>query len=307
MSIFIIDREAYFKWHQDQDFQTYYQIENITDTLILSIQFNPPVTQSMYILYIPSEDSSFHRELRITYTFFHSNYGFFFLSAILLFSVGDVSQSIPFFVLSIIKLLQGFNKRKAVIWQKLLILIDIFFINWIIHIVGELIYLNYYELRIITNFLSILFLFYVYYDIYTFMTLRHKKELYLKELSIVDRLRKKESMLHDTISNSISNTQKISSTKNTFSLVIEERIDIFLKKAKKKLPLWLKISEKREVLNEIEEEIREHVQEFEESNKRTEENLNQLFSEFEIYISNEKWPWDVETTPKIYISKELWS
>jgi len=84
LSIFIIDREAFFKWHQDQDFQTYYQIENITDTLILSIQFNPPVTQSMYIIYIPSEDSSFHRELRITYTFFHSNYGFFFLSIALI-------------------------------------------------------------------------------------------------------------------------------------------------------------------------------------------------------------------------------
>ena len=79
LSILIIDREAYFKWLWDEDFQSYYQIENITDTLILSIQFNPPIAQSMYILYIPTEDSSFHRELRINYTFFHSNYGFFFL------------------------------------------------------------------------------------------------------------------------------------------------------------------------------------------------------------------------------------
>ncbi len=84
LSLFILDREAYFKWTLDRDFQTYYQIENITDTLILSIQFNPPITQSMYIIYIPSEDSSFHRELRINYTFFHSNYGFFFLSIALI-------------------------------------------------------------------------------------------------------------------------------------------------------------------------------------------------------------------------------
>ena len=84
LSILILDREGIFKWPQDRDFQTYYQIENITDTLILSIQFNPPITQSMYILYIPSEDSSYHRELRITYTFFHSNYGFFFLSIALI-------------------------------------------------------------------------------------------------------------------------------------------------------------------------------------------------------------------------------
>ena len=79
LSLFITDMEAYFEWHQGRDFQSYYQIENITDTLILSIPLNPPITQSMYILYIPSEDSDFHRELRINYTFFHSNYGFFFL------------------------------------------------------------------------------------------------------------------------------------------------------------------------------------------------------------------------------------
>jgi len=230
----------------------------------------------------------------------------FLFSAIYLLLGGYFYRPIPFFVLSAIRLLQGFVKRKSVIWQKLLILIDLFLIGWIIHIVGVLIYLNYYELRIITNFLSVLFLFYVYYDIYTFVTLRHKKELYLKESSIIDRLHKKESMFRDIKSNNIPNTQIISSKKNTFSLVIEEKIGALLKKTKKKLPLWLKISEKREVLNEIEEEIRENLLEFEESNKLSEENLNQLFSEFEIYISNEKWPWYLETTPKIYISKEVW-
>jgi len=230
----------------------------------------------------------------------------FLSSAIYLLLGGYFSQSIPFFVLSAIRLLQGFIKRKSVIWQKLLILIDLFFIAGIIYIVGELIYLNYYELRIITNFLSVLFLFYVYYDIYTFVTLRLKKELYLKESSIVDRLHKKESMFRDIKSNNIPNTQIISDKKNTFSLVIEEKIEVLLKKAKKKLPLWLKISEKLEVINEIEEEIRENLLELEESNELTEENLSQLFSEFEIYISNEKWPWYLETTPKIYISKEVW-
>lgn len=230
----------------------------------------------------------------------------FLFSAIFLFLGGYFSQSIPFFVLSIVKLLQGFIKRKLVIWQKILILMDIFYIGGIVQIIWELIHLNFYELRIISNFISILSLFYVFYDIYTFYTLRHKKELYLKELNIIDRLHKKESMFRDIKSNNIPNTQIISSKKNTFSLVIEEKIEVLLKKAKKKLPLWLKISEKREVINEIEEEIRENVLEFEESNKLTEENVNQLFSEFEIYISNEKWPWDVETTPKIYISKEVW-
>lgn len=230
----------------------------------------------------------------------------FLFSAIYLFSVGNVSQAIPFFVLSIIKLLQGFIKRKSVIWQKLLILIDMFFIGGIIQILWELIHLNFYELRIISNYISILSLFYVYYGIYSFITLRHKKELYLKELSIIDRLRKKESVLRDIKSNNIPNTQKISGKKITFSLELEEKIEIFLKKAKKKLPLWLKISEKHEFINNIEEEIREAILEFEESNKLTKENLKELFSEFEINISKEDWPWYLETTPRIYISKEVW-
>ena len=38
----------------------------------------------IYIINIPSEDSIFHRELRINYTFFHSDYGFFFLSIALI-------------------------------------------------------------------------------------------------------------------------------------------------------------------------------------------------------------------------------
>ena len=83
-------------------------------------------------------------------------------------------------------------------------------------------------------------------------------------------------------------------------------IEVFLKKAKKKLPLWLKISEKCEFINDIEEEIREDIIEFEESNKLTEENLKELFSEFEIYISKEACPWYLETTPRLYISKEVW-
>jgi len=84
ISLFILDSEALSKWYQDQDFQAYYQIGNITDTLILSIQFNPPITQYMNILYYSSEESSFQRELRINYTFFHSNYGFFFLGIALI-------------------------------------------------------------------------------------------------------------------------------------------------------------------------------------------------------------------------------
>ena len=87
LSLFITDREAYFNWNQGRDFQSYYQIGNITDTLTISIQFNPPITQTMYILYIPSEDSDFHRELRINYTFFHSNYGFFFLGIAIIVAI----------------------------------------------------------------------------------------------------------------------------------------------------------------------------------------------------------------------------
>ncbi len=85
LSLVVLDRDTYFAWiFEDQDIQSYYQIGNITDTLTFTIPFNPPITQSMYILYFPSEDSSFHRELKISYTFFHTNYGFFFLGIALI-------------------------------------------------------------------------------------------------------------------------------------------------------------------------------------------------------------------------------
>jgi len=84
LSLFIFDQEEAYKWYQDQDFQAYYHKGNITDKLILSIQFNPPITQNIYILYLASEESNYSRELIINYTIFYSNYGFFFLSIALI-------------------------------------------------------------------------------------------------------------------------------------------------------------------------------------------------------------------------------
>ena len=85
LSLMVLDHDAYKTWRfEDQDIQSYYQIGNITDTLILTIPFTSPITNYMHILYIPSENSEFRRELKISYIFFHTNYGFFFLGIALI-------------------------------------------------------------------------------------------------------------------------------------------------------------------------------------------------------------------------------
>ena len=85
LSLMVLDHDAYNTWRfEDQEIQSYYQIGNITDTLILTIPFTSPITHYMHILYIPSEYSEFRRELKISYTFFHTNYGFFFLGIALI-------------------------------------------------------------------------------------------------------------------------------------------------------------------------------------------------------------------------------
>ncbi len=227
----------------------------------------------------------------------------FLFSALSIFLVRFSIFTILFVVLSITKFLRGFYSRKSVNWQKLLIVIDIFLIS-VVFLDLLLLRSDYYYH--IQNFLIICLFFYIYYEILTFTTFRDRKDLYLKELSIVDRLRKKESLIGDLKSNIIPNTQKFSDSNNAFGLELEEKIRTFLKKARRKLPLWLKMSKKGEIIHNLDDEIRENIQEFEATKTLTEENLNQLISEFEIYISTEVWPWYVKTTPRIYISKEVW-
>ncbi|MBY8983528.1 MAG: hypothetical protein KGD65_00515 [Candidatus Lokiarchaeota archaeon] len=230
---------------------------------------------------------------------------FFLFSAIYVLLFSDILIGIAFFILLSVKSLRRFTKRKSIIWQKILIILDIYLIRWVIHTLGELLFLNYLGFQEFFNFLPVLVLFYFSYEIYTFMTIRDKNELYLKELSMVKRLRTKERIFRNKKRDDNINTQNISSYKSPFSLELEEKIKLHLKKVKRKLPFWLKISEKRDIINNIEEEIREDIQELEESSELHEENLRIKFPELgniKLILSDYKQ----QGTPRIFISKETW-
>jgi len=230
---------------------------------------------------------------------------FFLFSAIYVLLYSDFFLAIAFFILLSVKSLRRFTKRKSIISQKILIALDIYLIRWIIHTLGELLFLNYLGFQEFFNFLPGLMLFYFSYEIYTFMTIRDKKELYLKELSMVKRLRTKERMLRNKKGDDTMNTQKISNGKSLFNLELEEKIKLELKKVKRKLPFWLKMSEKREIINNTEEEIREDIQELEESSELHEENLKLIFPKLG-NIKSILSDYKQQGTPRIFISKETW-
>jgi len=224
---------------------------------------------------------------------------FFLFSAIYLFLFIGPFEAIAFLILLSVKILRRYTKRKSIILQRVLIIIDIYLIRLIIPILED------FGSQEFFNFLPALILFYFSYEIYTFMTIRDKKELYLKELSMVKRLRTKERIFRNKKRDDNINTQNISSYKSPFSLELEEKIKLHLKKVKRKLPFWLKISEKRDIINNIEEEIREHIQELEESSELHEENLRIKFPELgniKLILSDYKQ----QGTPRIFISKETW-
>lgn len=224
---------------------------------------------------------------------------FFLFSAIYLFLFIGPFEAIAFLILLSVKILRRYTKRKSIILQRVLIIIDIYLIRLIIPILED------FGSQEFFNFLPALILFYFSYEIYTFMTIRDKKELHLKELSMVKRLRTKERIFRNKKRDDNINTQNISSYKSPFSLELEEKIKLHLKKVKRKLPFWLKISEKRDIINNIEEEIREHIQELEESSELHEENLGMKFPELgniKLILSDYKQ----QGTPRIFISKETW-
>ena len=224
---------------------------------------------------------------------------FFLFSALYLFLFIGPFEAIAFLILLSVKSLRRYTKRKSIILQRVLIIIDIYLIRLIIPTLED------FGSQEFFNFLPALILFYFSYEIYTFMTIRDKKELYLKELSMVKRLRTKERIFRNKKRDDNINTQNISSYKSPFSLELEEKIKLHLKKVKRKLPFWLKISEKRDIINNIEEEIREHIQELEESSELHEENLRIKFPELgniKLILSDYKQ----QGTPRIFISKETW-
>ena len=243
---------------------------------------------------------------------------FLLLSAIFLtfwggFYVNHIG--IILFFLLILKCLRGTTKIKTVIWQKCLIILDVFLMAYII-LFAELEYyllFNYQKFFYILSFFWVVLLLYVFYELYLFTNFDEKLEFFLKELSLIKRINKKEIILRSIKSNNSSYSQNIPVENRTFTTndsalnyEFEKGVKNYIKKAKRKLPFWLKKREKQEVMKNIEEEIRESALEFEESGKYTRIKLKQFFAELGS-INTVLSEYKQRGTPKIYISKELWN
>ena len=252
---------------------------------------------------------------------------FFLFNAIFLTFWGVVwGAFFTFFLyfLSIVKCLRGFTKTKSVIWQRSLILLDVFLMGLLIlGIEGQYMTYNivdygfwswhYFSEEIIyfIIILWMLYFFYIYYEVYLFTVLKEKLQLYLKELSLIKRINKKEIILGSIKNHESPNSQNtplkhkiFASRSNKYNHEIEECFKIYLKTAKKKLPFWLKKAEKHELIKNIEEEIRETICEYEESNLLTLQALKQFLTNLgsiKTLISECKQ----RGIPKIFISKEL--
>lgn len=223
------------------------------------------------------------------------------------FLIWHFPHKITLFLIIIVKCLREFTKRKSIIWQKFLILLDVILMSIIIHIVGVLLYIsNNFEPSEVSYYLSTIFFAYICYQLYLFMTFRDRVELYLKKLRLVKHITKKERILANIKKKDTLYTQKNVNVTTKYNYDFEKEIKIYLKKVKKKIPFWLKITGKHDIIEDIGIEIRESILEFEEPYELTKENIKDLFSglgSIETRISEYKQ----QRTPKIYISKELWS
>ncbi len=273
-------------------------------------QIQKPKFKSSSQIIVLSLELSFFLIIAIFLTFwtdynFFKDFFYFFLS-----------------LLSIVKCLRGFTKTKSVIWQRSLILLDVFVMGLLIIGIEQLYiyeiniyfyYWNYTAQEVIYFYIILwmLYFFYIYYEVYLFTVLKEKLQLYLKELSLIKRINKKEIILGSIKNHESPNSQNtplkhkiFASRSNKYNHEIEECFKIYLKTAKKKLPFWLKKAEKHELIKNIEEEIRETICEYEESNLLTLQALKQFLTNLgsiKTLISECKQ----RGIPKIFISKEL--
>lgn len=86
LRLLILDNTNAINFFTQKPINPYLQVENITKDLYIKIFLNPPMQGSINILFIAEEFTWLKRDIILRYTFFHSNYGFFFLGIVFIFS-----------------------------------------------------------------------------------------------------------------------------------------------------------------------------------------------------------------------------
>ena len=150
------------------------------------------------------------------------------------------------------------------------------------------------------------------YKIYKSFSLKNRYERYQTFLSLRKRIIKEQSFVKLSMNYKSKKTDiELGIQREILENVsrhshIEKDLILFMKKTRKKLPIWLKKSEKDAILNEINYEIRELIMDYQDDHLLTPERYTQIFNEVgdvNLIISELKQ----KGTPKLFISEELWS
>jgi hypothetical protein len=230
----------------------------------------------------------------------------------------NITLFIGLFITSMLRMLFG---KRSPIWQRIFILIQLIQLYFLIasHAVIDITmqdgYSNLGPINDMFNFLH-LWLFPIYliainYKILQFFTIDYKFENYFTYLSLQKRILTEKSYIHRS-----QNYQKAISDSNSneidkeFDLIrnsefYKQEIKKLIKKSYNKLPIWFSKSEKKNILNEIENQIKEVILENYQNNHLSAEKLNDIFQKVADF-DNLLLEFKLKGTPKLYISKELW-
>ena len=149
------------------------------------------------------------------------------------------------------------------------------------------------------------------YKIYQIFTFKNKYEQYQIFLSLRKRILKKQSYIKDLkndksedFKNDLRNQEKLIKDLNQCNQV-EERLALYINSNRKKLPFWLRKTERETILNNVESEVRELISDYEDDKQLTPEKITQIFEQVgdvnEVFSELKQ-----KGTPKIFISNELW-
>jgi len=169
-------------------------------------------------------------------------------------------------------------------------------------------------LRIIGQFLIVPIYLEIFYKIYTLFTLRKKYYRFLKYRDS-EKLSFENQEMNEDINKSTNNElndEKILKSESSIRFQHDKnlkKIDLpikrFLIKVEGKLPLWLKDRELRIFMNDLENHIIDKLNEISENNEPTLDDLDMIFNEIgkpSLIVQTYK----NQSSPKLYISKELW-
>lgn len=209
-----------------------------------------------------------------------------------------------FISISTIKVIRAYIGERSLLFQKILMGLNFLFLFLVFK--SPLVLYQFFNEGVV-NLLITIFIISISNKVFTYFQFKDKSDLYLKQLSLYKRNLKKESYVSISKTNenrkSLDDPHQSSILKKKngeYRVIFEEKINQFNKELRKQIPFWFSKLEKKEIIYEIEGEIREITAENEKENNLYTETFQKITDNI---ISEYKH----RGTPKIFISKELWT